>query len=182
MKKIIISACLLFVNSLLFAQSTEGSQSYKSALGLRVSSEGFTGFNYKYFKSDTKAIDAILSTKFDNGMTLTVLYELHAPVVGAQGLFWYYGLGGHVGAYGRNENSEFHFGIDGVLGLEYVIKEIPFAISLDYIPSFNIRNFNAGWDERNNQNDRRNSVGFIFNNFTLGVKYTFGKTLHKEKK
>jgi hypothetical protein len=182
MKKNIILAFLSLTTTFLFAQNKENSQSYKSALGLRVSSYGNAGFNYKYFKSDTKAIDAVLSTNFDNGMTLTVLYELHTPVVGAQGLFWYYGLGGHVGAYGRNENSVFHFGLDGVLGLEYVIKEIPFAISLDYLPSFNIRNYNAGWNDRNNQNERRNDAGFIFDNFTIGIKYTFGKTLHQEKK
>lgn len=177
MKKFSLFTFLVFSVFLLKGQTTDGNQSYKSALGLRISSPVFAGFNYKYFKSDLKAIDAILSTDFDNGMTLTVLYEIHKPIEGANGLYWYYGAGGHVGAYGRGDNSQFHFGVDGVLGLEYVIKEIPFAISLDYLPSFNVNNYYDSW-----RNERRNNTGFVFDNFTLGIKYTFGKTLHSEKK
>lgn len=163
MKKITLIT-LLFISALSIT-----AQDYKSALGLRVN-HWYGGLTYKYFISSTTAWDLTLSTDFNNGATVTALYEKHVPIADAPGLSWYYGPGFHVGLWGSGDNASIDLGIDGVIGLEYSVQEIPFAFSLDYIPSINLRisDFDGG-------------VSPVFTNWTFGVKYTFGKVILTSK-
>lgn len=147
-----------------------GARNYRSALGIRVSnfSDQSAGFNFKYFKDESNAVDLIFSTNFNDGLTFTSIYEIHKAAFEVTGLQWYYGIGFHVGAYESGNNAKFHFGPTGVLGLEFSVSEIPFAFSLDYMPSLDF-----------STKRRDDEVAFIstFNRFTLGIKYTFGKSV-----
>jgi hypothetical protein len=120
---------------------------YKTAIGLRAGET--SGLTFKHFFRDSKAFEAIVGV-WPNGLGLTALYEKHEPAFNLEGMKWYYGGGGHVvfGAgrmyyvyserygyfYRYRSGRESGLGIDGILGLEYKIKPIPFALSLDMKP------------------------------------------------
>ena len=79
-------------------------------------------------------------------------------------LSWYIGYGGHMGIWSEEwkKNNPAHdagiaLGIDGILGLDYKIKNAPLNLSIDWQPSFNFVGssyFESGW------------AG-------LGIRYTF---------
>lgn len=129
---------------------------YRTAIGLRG---GYTsGLTIKHFLSNGNAFEGIIGS-WANAFSVTGLYEWHAPTT-VKGLKWYYGVGAHATVYregyyyyregkkGRpyryyryNENGT-GVGVDGILGIEYKIPPIPFALSLDLKPSveFNTNN------------------------------------------
>ena len=121
------------------------SQNYNNAIGLRGGYSG--GITFKHALGQASAFEGILSTRY-YGLTVTGLYEIHKPAFNTANLRWYYGAGGHVGFYeGRYyvgpDNRVYRgqvttIGIDGILGLEYQIPEIPFLISLDVKPFFDL--------------------------------------------
>jgi hypothetical protein len=160
---------ITLITLLLISTLSINAQGYKSALGLRMNNY-YGGLTYKYFIAPTTAWDLTLSTEFNSGATVTALYEKHVSIADAPGLSWYYGPGFHVGLWGNGNNATVDLGIDGVVGLEYVVKEIPFAFSLDYIPSINLR-----------ISDKDGGVSPFFGNWSLGVKYTFGKVILTSK-
>jgi len=131
---------LILLGLVVMVSVTAHSQSYKSGLGLRG---GLTpGITVKHFISGESALEGLLSTRY-NGFLITGLYELHAPAFGVTGLYWYYGGGAHMGAwnrYYRTDRADNYsvIGIDGILGMEFNITEIPFNISIDYKPGINI--------------------------------------------
>ncbi|MFD2514587.1 hypothetical protein ACFSRY_11980 [Pontibacter locisalis] len=138
------------------------------AVGAQAQSSGYTtgigfrggaasGLTIKHFIKSDAAIEGIISTSFKyRGTVITVLYEKHAQAFNAKGLQWYYGIGGHVGFYdGRYyyhrghdhyDDDVFGVGIDGVLGLEYYIRDIPFTIGADIKPYINIPRGGGYWD------------------------------------
>jgi hypothetical protein len=79
-------------------------------------------------------------------VVITGLYEIHQEAFGVKELKFYYGAGAHIGAIGSglyrrfNGDDEYYnsshilLGVDGVLGLEYVIPQSPIAVSLDLNP------------------------------------------------
>ncbi|CAN0013796.1 unnamed protein product, partial [Chrysoparadoxa australica] len=105
-----------------------------------------------------------------HGLSATVLYERHVNAFGVNGFKWYYGGGGHAsihnnqyyGTYfGRSpyyDDGALGLGVDGILGLEYKIPAIPFALSLDIKPFVEVNT--AG------------GVGFAFDS-GLGIKVCF---------
>lgn len=120
---------------------------YKQAIGLRFGLP--SGLTYKTFISDKNAVEGVLH--LGNGIGLTGLYQIHNQAFGVNNLNWYYGFGGHVhatnrsfGAYGNgwrvsgNNNrpldGSIDLGINGVLGLEYTLQEIPLVFALDVSP------------------------------------------------
>ena len=115
--------------------------------------------------------EAIVGT-FSNGFSLTGLMEKMAPVVNAEGLYFYYGGGAHVAVYddkkifysrfGRevkyHHNNDVAIGINVIGGLEYKLPDnIPIAISMDVKPFIEIGS--GGY------------VGFAFDP-SLGLKFT----------
>lgn len=125
---------------------------YHNAIGIRAG--GTSGITFKHFFRQTDAIEGILGL-WPNAFGLTVLYERHVGIQGAPGLKFYYGGGGHITGetgryyygddrrdyryrYGRNG---FGIGIDGIVGIEYKIPVIPFAISLDLKPFIEASNY-----------------------------------------
>ncbi len=118
-------------------------RNYHTAVGLRVG--GTSGLTVKQFLGQRAALEGILGV-WHHGLSATLLYEQHVPT-GAPGLNWYYGAGGHAAfntghsvhyhgyeRYERYRTDEVGLGIDGIIGLEYKIRPIPLAISLDMKP------------------------------------------------
>ncbi|MDP4187357.1 MAG: hypothetical protein Q8907_00650 [Bacteroidota bacterium] len=152
----------LIVISFLFLSLTTGfSQSYKNSVGIRG---GYSsGITFKHFVSSDVAYEGILGDVWYGGFKLTGLRINHTPALLdlANGFYFMSGYGLHVGAAYYDRNEEFfgyhHYysydnnvdygpfiGIDGYLGLEYRIKEIPLVIGLDYKPFFEIAPHYAG--------------------------------------
>ena len=143
MKKLVLSISLLASLSA-FAQM-ENAASYKSAIGVKVSSG--VAASYKTFITPKNALE-VQSTFFKQGIRLVGLYKFHSySFAGAPGLGWYIGPGAHVGFWKKNYrdkyNSTADIGIDGVLGLDYRIKNAPINLSLDWQPSYSLLG-NAG--------------------------------------
>ena len=118
--------------------------SYSTAIGLRGGET--SGLTIKHFIGGQTAIEGILGF-WHHGLHATVLIEYYANAFGASGLNWYYGGGGHFAidggrsyyGYGQKrkdyyDDGNFGLGVDGIVGLEYKITNIPIAISLDLKP------------------------------------------------
>jgi|APCry1669192806_1035432.scaffolds.fasta_scaffold61499_1 hypothetical protein len=146
MKKILfsllISASILVISQHSNAQS--GNSNYNTAIGLKFG--GYeNGIAAKYFTDPATAIEGVLGFR-QHGVVITGLYEIHQEAFGVQELKFYYGAGAHIGAVGSGVYQRFNgsnetynsghilLGIDGVLGLEYLIPKSPIAISLDLNP------------------------------------------------
>lgn len=135
MKKTIV--ILAFLATSIFVQAQE----YTTGIGIRG---GFSnGLTVKHFISDDRAVEGILATRW-NGFYITGLYEIHKNAFNTAGLYWYYGIGGHLGAINGN-NSRFDdgknhtlIGIDGVLGIEYSFDELPISLGVDWKPMFDL--------------------------------------------
>ncbi|MGM0567469.1 MAG: hypothetical protein ACQESX_11975 [Bacteroidota bacterium] len=146
MKKIAFTILLTF-----FAFSFSNAQDYNTGIGLRG---GFAnGLTVKHFISSNTALEGILSTRW-KGFQLTGLYEIHQRAFNTERLNFYYGFGGHVGFWdgdntggdwGDSGESYTVVGIDGILGLEYNFTEIPFNLSVDWKPAFNLVGHSGFW-------------------------------------
>ncbi len=141
MKKVL--TLFVFISLSLICQRLNA-QDYKTALGLKFG--GYeNGISVKYFTMPTVALEGVLGFT-DHGAVITGLYEIHMPAFNVAGLKFYYGAGAHVGAIGSgvyqniNGNDENYnsghilIGLDGAVGLEYIIPKSPIAISLDLNP------------------------------------------------
>jgi hypothetical protein len=158
-KAITLSAISFMVVMSSIISNPVKAQDYKNAIGLRG---GFSsGLTFKHFIKETAALEAILAL-YPHAMNVTLLYEKHAYAFGTKEFRWFYGAGGHFGAfngyayrdqyfhdrydrdkygyydgYDPNFNYNrnfFNIGIDAILGLEYKITEIPFTIGVDLKP------------------------------------------------
>lgn len=127
MKKLILLAA--FAVASLTAVSA---QDYNWGVGVRLGGE-MGGASVKYKFNSVNALEGILATPWKNGFMLTALYERYIPVIG-KGFHFYYGAGAHVGSWAK----KFALGVDGIVGLEYKLSNVPLAFSLDYKPNFNI--------------------------------------------
>ena len=134
---------LVILIIVLFGSTAVMGQDYKNAIGVRG---GFpTAISGKHFINKTDALEGLLSG-YRGGFEVTGLYEKHANAFDIPYLNWYYGAGGHIGAfdgdiarpgyYFDSRGSGFTVGADGILGLEYTLTEIPFVIGVDVKPSF----------------------------------------------
>jgi hypothetical protein len=156
---------------LLSFANRESAQAQTVGLGLRVGGYN-AGISGKYFFRDNLAIEGILGTGFGRrGFQLTSLVEQHASAFGIEGLQWFYGAGAHIGVFrGRyyHEPSNKHYvdsynrtlatlGVDGIVGLEYQITEIPISVGIDFKPFIDIN---------------RDGL-FLYGDGALTVRYTF---------
>lgn len=153
---------MILINAALIAQNASsgnsgGEQGYQAGIGLRAGYEG--GFTAKYFIKEKRALEGILSRGWGySGGRITGLYEIHKPFFDAEGLDWFFGFGAHFGFFdGRyygyygyynggyyDKHGNWHptgyrnyypsIGIDGILGLEYQVTEIPITIGVDIKP------------------------------------------------
>jgi hypothetical protein len=126
-------------------------QDYQTGIGLRGGA--WSGVTLKHFISDKTALEGIFDSRW-HGVNLTGLYEIHKNAFDTNHLNWYYGVGAHLGFYdsqykkwGDNTGSYMLLGIDGILGLEYNFEEIPFNISIDWKPTFNVIGYSGFWGD-----------------------------------
>ena len=178
-RTLLVAGTIVLASTSINAQTQPQTQTYtvypQTSVGLRVG--GTTGLTLKRSTSSGADLEGIIGVS-PTGLSFTGLYEITKPTsANLSGLFWYYGCGGHAsiwngrpyyyyyyypdGRYYRGYGtygSAFGVGIDGVLGLEYRIQEIPFSISLDVKPYIEI-----------------NSAGFTYFNPDpgLGIKFRF---------
>lgn len=146
MKKTIyfLFAVTLFVLAGAESKAQQYKPNYEFALGLKFG--GYeNGIAGKYFLDHTTSLEGILGFR-SHGAVITGLYELNVNAFDVEGLQFYYGAGAHVGAVGAgiykrfggtNEyynSAQVLLGIDGVVGLEYVIPNSPIAVSFDLDP------------------------------------------------
>lgn len=135
----------------LFFGLKSNAQDYNTGIGLRG---GFgTGLTIKHFLHGNKAVEGIFDSRW-HGFSVTGLYEIHTRAFDVDRLNFYYGIGGHIGFWdGRyywnydNDRNYTVIGIDGILGLEYNFKEIPFNIGVDWKPAFNLTDSSGFWGD-----------------------------------
>ena len=164
LKKLIIIQVIFLIGIIPGRSQSVESNTFDYALGIRAGET--SGITFKHNKNDVKAFEGIAGI-WGNGISFTGLFEKYAPAFDIVSMRWYYGLGGHCAfrtnsyyAYGRQyaRGDDLGLGVDGVVGLEYKIPPIPFAVSLDVKPFIEV-----------------NTGGNIFLELDpgLGIKYTF---------
>ena len=145
-KSLILITFLVFMTVVsVFAQHRNSSE-YSTAIGVRFYPGAIT-FKQNFIHGNK--IEAIAYFWNGKGTRITGLYEHNYDIEGLNGLQWYVGTGIHFTMYNDGEfNGSSYFGVDGVLGLDYKIKNAPLNISLDWQPSFDFggnTGFNGGF-------------------------------------
>ncbi len=157
MRKILLTFSLFVMTAV-----AVNAHDYNTGIGVRG---GFSnGLTVKHFIGSNSALEAFVASRW-RGFNITGLYEIHAQAFGVPRLHWYYGGGGHIGFWNGGKNhpwfdegdSHSVIGIDGILGMEYNIQEIPFNISLDWKPAFNLIGYTGFWGD-----EIALSIRFIF--------------------
>ncbi|MBO6117940.1 MAG: hypothetical protein J6P44_05280 [Bacteroidales bacterium] len=93
------------------------------------------GLNIKKYNGATN-YEAVMDFH-DHGFRVLGLYEWDKEL--GNGFHLYYGLGANVGVWGKDDDSGFGLGLDGVIGIEWHLpNDIPFTISLDWTPSLEL--------------------------------------------
>jgi hypothetical protein len=136
-RKLLITVTILFIglNSLVY------SQQYVGSLGLRLGTP--IGGVAKYFVSEWIAVEGIFASSWD-GFSTTLLFEKHYLVKRRTPLFGYYGIGGHVGFWDGNAPwvdgnvKQMIYGVDVIVGMEYLMEEAPISVSVDWMPAIHI--------------------------------------------
>ncbi len=146
MKKSLVISLLLFGMIM-----TAEAQDYKTGVGLRGGL--FNGVTLKHFVNRYDALE-FTAALHSEGTLLAGMYQIHANAFDVPGLNWYYGPGAHLGFYEGSfrdawfDNPEDDYvviGVNGVVGMEYKIDEIPIALSADIIPSLNLVGHFGPW-------------------------------------
>jgi hypothetical protein len=136
MKKIFL---LCFIISI-FSVSNLKAQSYKTALGIRLSSKDAVQNNsvsFKHFLNEKTAIEALLT--FDKNVAIGALVEFHKPVNSAEGLLWFYGGGAYLGFDSDDTDPDRNLmGFQGIVGLDYKFPNLPINLAIDWKPELNI--------------------------------------------
>lgn len=151
MKKSIISFLILFcLISIGYSQDYKiFSPDYKTGMGIRAGF--FNGLTLKYFLWPGLATEVILDTRW-RGFNVTGLYEIHNQAFNIERLKWYFGGGLHVGVYngnyvswGKPGSSYEVTGVDGILGIEYTFRKVPFNAGIDWKPAVNFTGYKSIW-------------------------------------
>lgn len=138
---------LIFIFALMFccAFAAKSQSDYKTAIGLRF---GYPlSLSLKHFISEKNAIEAFLGYRrysvYASDFRLGALYLHHTPIESVAGLKWY--VGGGASAIFWNYDKDFYssynygtvnVGIMGALGLDYKFADVPFNLSIDWVPTF----------------------------------------------
>ncbi len=139
MRRTLITVVFIFSMYLLAHAQSD----YKLSVGARTGLAN--GITLKTFVTEPTSLEFLLTTRWQV-YKFTALFERNQDVFGTELFNFYYGLGGHVGYWEGSEDhplfddAEAHtiIGIDGIIGLEYTFEPIPFNLSLDWKPAFNI--------------------------------------------
>lgn len=115
-------------------------QPYEHSVGVRA---GYSsGIVYKaFFRHRPTAIEGGLLYN-QHGFNLSALVEYHPEVFRNKRIQVY--VGG--GVFGGEWDEEFSLGIAGVVGIEYILRDLPLSFSADWKPMLNIfKDFEPDW-------------------------------------
>ena len=133
---------------LLLIMTNMSGQYYTRSVGIRGGES--SGFIYRNMNDELSGMEFLLSFR-KNGVQVTLLREFFDPgrFDISEFLFLVTGYGAHAGFAHDDEFSFFYqsfvydkrmfspvLGVDGYIGLEYRLKEMPLIISFDYKPYF----------------------------------------------
>ena len=140
----ILSLLVLSIGIFFAHTASAQTSSYKTALGVRLSSSPAivsNSISLKHFLNESSAVEVLFS--FGDPLAIGALYQVHKPFA-AEGLKWFYGGGGYLGfiktynpVKDRHETDP-AFGAQGVLGLDYKFSKAPINLSLDWKPELNL--------------------------------------------
>jgi hypothetical protein len=137
MKKIL--PAFLFI-ALLSVSKQSTAQDYKTALGIRLSTDAAVinnSVSIKHFLNEKVAIEGFLS--FRDPVAIGGLLEVHKPLPSTEGLKWFYGAGVYLGFDSdKAKASRNLMGAMGIVGLDYKFVNVPLNLSLDWKPELNI--------------------------------------------
>lgn len=122
MKKILILILFIFIGGVINAQ-------YKTGIGLRAGQEA--GITLNINKTQKVGYEFMLGFS-ENWTNLTGLYEIRNDAFDVNGMKWYYGGGGHLAV--PYKTNDFAIGLNGIVGLEYKLPDVPFVFSFDVMP------------------------------------------------
>jgi hypothetical protein len=148
---------------LLFLVFTQKAYSQDKSTGIGIRLGGLnSGLTLRHFVSENTALEGLFNFGYKS-FVITGLYEKHFPVEGSEGLAWFIGGGAHLGffRYGGSyyvyrSHGRFLYvddvnatrsigGLDGILGLNYKIKNAPIDLSLDIKPFVDFFQFPTGY-------------------------------------
>lgn len=145
---------VFFLYMALFSSPILRAQNFENLIGVRGGLSN--GITFQHYMSEGKAVELLFHSRW-RGFGITGLYEIHKPAFDVKGMQWYYGVGGHVGFYtwydkhpwwtDNDRGTRAVIGVDGIIGLEYFIPEIPIQLSIDYKPAFNLLGWNGFWGD-----------------------------------
>ncbi|HEY5968588.1 MAG TPA: hypothetical protein VIU35_11475 [Chitinophagaceae bacterium] len=151
-----------FIAAIIFSASQLQAQDYKTALGIRLSSNGpaiNNSVSFKHFMNPKLAIEGLFT--FDNKAAIGGLFEVHNAMPSTEGLKWFYGAGAYLGFDSDKTNTDRALmGAQGIIGLDYKFANLPLNLSLDWKPELNIID---------NINFEPAAIGF-------SMRFTFGKS------
>ena len=155
----------LFAGILCFAffSVKTSAQTYQTAVGLRL---GYpTSVTLKHFLTEENAVEVYAGTRgwsTYRWFHIAGAYQFHKEIPDIDNLQYYFGAGASVffWSYDFDRTSDFSttsVGVQGYIGLDYKIKDIPLNLTLDWIPTIYLGSaFSSGF-----------AGGFG----TLGVRY-----------
>ncbi len=71
------------------------------------------------------------NVSFGEGVGIDALYDFIYKPIGEEAINWYAGVGASTYI-----EDDFNLGVSGEIGLEYVFKEVPIVLGIDYRPTF----------------------------------------------
>lgn len=107
-------------------------QDYKTALGVRISSQSAVvnhSVSLKHFFTPATAGELLVS--FGDPGAVGVLIEVHKPIA-SRNFNWYWGAGPYLGF-----SENYRVGLQGALGLDLKLPSLPFNLSADWKPEMN---------------------------------------------
>lgn len=112
------------------------SQDYDTGIGVRAGVAW--GLTVKHFITTDATGELLLTSRF-NGLNATALFEKYIPVFDTEGFYFFFGGGAHLGFWNLEQHVfltdvKAFTGIDGIVGLEYVLQNIPLSVGLDWKP------------------------------------------------
>lgn len=140
---------VLFIGLFGLFSVTLCAQQYSTAIGLKGGAYGLGtgGVNLKHFLSSGLALDATVGGGA-NHLSLNALFQWQSSTGLTDGLDWYFGVGGTLGitrftsahpVWGKQTSGTYLLG-NGVIGLEYIIPDLPINIALETGPYIGVLN------------------------------------------
>ncbi|MDQ2720593.1 MAG: hypothetical protein M3Z26_12655 [Bacteroidota bacterium] len=134
MKRVVV----LFFAFLSLAATNTNAQTYQTAFGAKfyAGSGSVGGINIRHTTAEHTALEGSLLF-FSGGLGVEGLYEYQGPITGVEGLQYFVGGGGLLGA-GTQKGSGVLFALRLTGGIDYKFADAPINISLGLDPFFDI--------------------------------------------